>query len=124
MVSIRASTRNPDGDAGHPARRPGILLTVYREFADGPVKCQMDSLAYSRTRIRSPAEGAWPGLIGGRGLLAVCRLELRHDVGRDATALVDILLGANIRPVPVTWDDRRGIAVRHDGQPCPCACST
>ena len=34
------------------------------------------------------------------------------------------LLGAKIRLTHVTWDDRRGMAVRHDGQPCPSACST
>jgi hypothetical protein len=34
------------------------------------------------------------------------------------------LSGAKIQPVPVTWDDRRGTAVRHDGRPCPSVCST
>ena len=32
--------------------------------------------------------------------------------------------GAKIGPAPVTWDDRQSTAVRHDGQPCPSACST
>ena len=63
MVSIRTSTRNPDGDAGHSARRPGILLMAHMEFAVGPGKCQPDSCAGNRTRIRSPAEGARPGPI-------------------------------------------------------------
>jgi formate hydrogenlyase subunit 3/multisubunit Na+/H+ antiporter MnhD subunit len=49
--------------------------------------------------------------------------DLRRRARRTPWSCFD-LLGANIRPVPVTRDDRRGTVVRHDGQPCPSACST
>jgi len=87
------------------AAGPGILLAV-RVFLSRhkgnslPVrKCQVDS--------RPPAElvsGVPLNALGrdcqGRGLLAVCHLELRHDVGRDATALVDIQA---LLPSPVAY---------------------
>ena len=34
------------------------------------------------------------------------------------------LPGSKSRPSPVTWGDERSMAVGHDDQPCPFACST
>ena len=44
--------------------------------------------------------------------------------GPYTNAELAALLGAKLRPAPLSWDDRRGATMGHDGQPCPCACST
>jgi hypothetical protein len=54
----------------------------------------------------------------GDEVAAVRLAEMLAERGDQdgAVQLLYTLLGANIRPVPVTWDDRRGTVVRHDGQ--------
>ena len=47
-----------------------------------------------------------------------------HRTDWEEAPWTTTLSGAKIQPVPVTWDDRRGTAVRHDGRPCPSVCST
>ena len=62
---------------------------------------------------------------GGLWLVALATLIVAYGVGTSVLQwdkrVAGEVPGARIRPVPVTWDDRRGTAVRRDGQPCPSA---
>ena len=58
--------------------------------------------------------------------------DLVEDSGELGVAVTDqeldrlklaVLSGSKSRPIPVTWGDGRGMAVGHDDQPCPFACS-
>jgi hypothetical protein len=44
-----------------------------------------------------------------------------HDGG---DLVIGWLSGSKTRPIPVTWGDRRGMAMGHDDQRCLLACST
>jgi hypothetical protein len=59
-----------------------------------------------------PADRLW--------LAALSRLIPRR---RWAPVFAVTLSGSKSRPIPVTWGDGRGMAVGHDDQPCPFACS-
>src|ERR1035441_1577260 len=63
MAGVHASTGNPDGDTGHSARRPGILLVSYREFAAGPGEMPAGFLRRQQNSCQKPAEGTWPGVM-------------------------------------------------------------
>jgi hypothetical protein len=51
------------------------------------------------------------------------RQEFTFD-GPTIEPLMSTLSGSKTRPIPVTWGDRRGMAMGHDDQPCLFACST